>query len=280
MITSAMSETVVLRALPAVRRHVADAATARPVGVRSDVGVVARRRSRPSRRRALPPSRRCRPTLRPRISPMTPSTRSPTRSPTTPPSRPPTSRLVRRAYHAKPAAASRRASLTTISERSTRGRGSRKGTAAFAFVPTRSPARQNQAIRRRRAEMTASCVPVRGPSRPAPRSTTSIDPISRRAPLGLPCQVRDADLWFAETPAELELAKSLCDDCPARRPACSARSSGVSRAGSGAVRSSSAARSSPASARAGVRARTTGSPPSASANLHPTARPAPSRGSQ
>jgi WhiB family redox-sensing transcriptional regulator len=44
-----------------------------------------------------------------------------------------------------------------------------------------------------------------------------VDPISRRAPLGLPCQVRNADLWFAETPAELELAKSLCDDCPARR---------------------------------------------------------------
>jgi len=45
----------------------------------------------------------------------------------------------------------------------------------------------------------------------------SIDPISRRAPVGLPCQVRDADLWFAETPAELELAKSLCDECPARQ---------------------------------------------------------------
>jgi WhiB family redox-sensing transcriptional regulator len=43
-----------------------------------------------------------------------------------------------------------------------------------------------------------------------------IDPISRRAPIGLPCQVRDADLWFAETPAELELAKSLCGSCPAR----------------------------------------------------------------
>ena len=44
-----------------------------------------------------------------------------------------------------------------------------------------------------------------------------VDPISRRAPLGLPCQVRDADLWFAETPDELELAKSLCELCPALR---------------------------------------------------------------
>ncbi len=42
-----------------------------------------------------------------------------------------------------------------------------------------------------------------------------LDPISRRAPVGLPCQVRDADLWFAETPAELEQAKSLCLGCPA-----------------------------------------------------------------
>lgn len=32
----------------------------------------------------------------------------------------------------------------------------------------------------------------------------------------LPCQVLDADLWFAESPAELERAKELCAGCPAR----------------------------------------------------------------
>jgi WhiB family redox-sensing transcriptional regulator len=32
----------------------------------------------------------------------------------------------------------------------------------------------------------------------------------------LPCRKFDADLWFAESPAELELAKSLCGDCPLR----------------------------------------------------------------
>jgi WhiB family redox-sensing transcriptional regulator len=32
----------------------------------------------------------------------------------------------------------------------------------------------------------------------------------------LPCRVYDADLWFAETPAELEVAKSLCGECPLR----------------------------------------------------------------
>jgi WhiB family redox-sensing transcriptional regulator len=42
------------------------------------------------------------------------------------------------------------------------------------------------------------------------------DPISRTGPDGLPCQVQDADLWFAETPDELERAKSFCATCPAR----------------------------------------------------------------
>ncbi|GGK17076.1 hypothetical protein GCM10010124_07030 [Pilimelia terevasa] len=33
----------------------------------------------------------------------------------------------------------------------------------------------------------------------------------------LPCRSFDPDLWFADAPAELELAKSLCGDCPVRR---------------------------------------------------------------
>jgi WhiB family redox-sensing transcriptional regulator len=36
---------------------------------------------------------------------------------------------------------------------------------------------------------------------------------SRRA---LPCRVQDPDLWFAESPAQLEQAKSLCAGCPVR----------------------------------------------------------------
>ena len=35
--------------------------------------------------------------------------------------------------------------------------------------------------------------------------------------LALPCHVGDADLWFAENPADLEQAKALCADCPIRR---------------------------------------------------------------
>ncbi|MEP6599620.1 MAG: WhiB family transcriptional regulator [Actinomycetota bacterium] len=44
----------------------------------------------------------------------------------------------------------------------------------------------------------------------------TLDPISRLCPDDLPCRVQDPDLWFAETPSELERAKTLCADCPAR----------------------------------------------------------------
>jgi WhiB family transcriptional regulator, redox-sensing transcriptional regulator len=32
----------------------------------------------------------------------------------------------------------------------------------------------------------------------------------------IPCRVYDAELWFAESPADVEFAKSLCGQCPAR----------------------------------------------------------------
>jgi WhiB family redox-sensing transcriptional regulator len=32
----------------------------------------------------------------------------------------------------------------------------------------------------------------------------------------LPCRKFDPDLWFADSPTDLELAKSLCGDCPLR----------------------------------------------------------------
>ena len=34
--------------------------------------------------------------------------------------------------------------------------------------------------------------------------------------VGMPCRVFDADLWFAESPADVEQAKALCLDCPVR----------------------------------------------------------------
>jgi WhiB family redox-sensing transcriptional regulator len=32
----------------------------------------------------------------------------------------------------------------------------------------------------------------------------------------LPCRVNDSGLWFAESPADVEFAKALCQDCPVR----------------------------------------------------------------
>lgn len=32
----------------------------------------------------------------------------------------------------------------------------------------------------------------------------------------LPCRVLDPDLWFAESPTQLEHAKTLCAECPVR----------------------------------------------------------------
>ena len=33
---------------------------------------------------------------------------------------------------------------------------------------------------------------------------------------GLPCRVYDPELWFAESPSDVEYAKALCVDCPVR----------------------------------------------------------------
>ena len=30
----------------------------------------------------------------------------------------------------------------------------------------------------------------------------------------LPCRLNDAELWFAESPSDVEAAKALCLDCP------------------------------------------------------------------
>ncbi|WP_312719823.1 WhiB family transcriptional regulator [Mobilicoccus sp.] len=38
--------------------------------------------------------------------------------------------------------------------------------------------------------------------------------VHRVAPSSLPCRVHDADLWFADTPGDVERAKALCLSCP------------------------------------------------------------------
>jgi len=32
----------------------------------------------------------------------------------------------------------------------------------------------------------------------------------------LPCRINDPELWFAESPTDVEFAKTLCVDCPVR----------------------------------------------------------------
>ena len=41
-------------------------------------------------------------------------------------------------------------------------------------------------------------------------------PSAPSGPATLPCRSHDPDLWFADAPAELELAKALCGECPVR----------------------------------------------------------------
>jgi WhiB family transcriptional regulator, redox-sensing transcriptional regulator len=58
---------------------------------------------------------------------------------------------------------------------------------------------------------------VRRPNRARSRAEVSADPSAPRATLGLPCQLDDPDLWFAEAPAVVEIAKALCAGCPAQQ---------------------------------------------------------------
>ena len=57
---------------------------------------------------------------------------------------------------------------------------------------------------------------TRCPTEPVRALWPARDTKSPRRLDGLPCQVMDPDLWFGETPAELERAKKLCGDCPVR----------------------------------------------------------------
>lgn len=54
---------------------------------------------------------------------------------------------------------------------------------------------------------------------PTPLGPTPLGAVLDAAPragLDLPCRSGDADLWFAEAPADLERAKALCAGCPIR----------------------------------------------------------------
>ena len=74
--------------------------------------------------------------------------------------------------------------------------------------------------------MLVRSVPLEGgtcsaPEAPPPETVGALlalldEPGAPRAEATLPCRSGDADLWFAESPAELERAKELCSSCPVR----------------------------------------------------------------
>jgi WhiB family transcriptional regulator, redox-sensing transcriptional regulator len=51
-----------------------------------------------------------------------------------------------------------------------------------------------------------------GPTPMRPHAVVAPAPVRRP----LPCRVEDPELWFAESPERLEVAKALCGECPLR----------------------------------------------------------------
>ncbi len=47
-----------------------------------------------------------------------------------------------------------------------------------------------------------------------PRSLIDLKAQAENQGSGVPCRDYDAELWFAESPADVEFAKSLCGTCP------------------------------------------------------------------
>ena len=60
---------------------------------------------------------------------------------------------------------------------------------------------------------TAGVLPIKTEGEPLPLGALH-DAAARVDQEPLPCRVNDAELWFAESPADVEHAKGLCLDCP------------------------------------------------------------------
>ncbi|GGC14784.1 WhiB family transcriptional regulator [Cellulomonas carbonis] len=54
------------------------------------------------------------------------------------------------------------------------------------------------------------------PTTPTTSAATDGDAFDRLVATLIPCREHDAELWFAESTADVELAKSLCQECPVR----------------------------------------------------------------
>lgn len=66
--------------------------------------------------------------------------------------------------------------------------------------------------------MMIGAFPADTPTGPtaAPKAPLISPEVWRDNRFALPCQTGNADLWFAEAPADLEAAKAACGGCPLR----------------------------------------------------------------
>lgn len=78
-------------------------------------------------------------------------------------------------------------------------------TTRFATTTSEAP-QSDRMTRRHRGEEEVSSMSVM--TRELPEVTTEHE---------LPCRRYDGELWFAESPADVERAKSLCERCPLRQ---------------------------------------------------------------
>ncbi|HYZ08523.1 MAG TPA: WhiB family transcriptional regulator, partial [Pseudonocardiaceae bacterium] len=68
--------------------------------------------------------------------------------------------------------------------------------------------------------MLTATVPLDSGAPPDPCSEADLAQLLEASATGgataLPCRTHDPDLWFADSPSELERAKQLCTPCPVR----------------------------------------------------------------
>lgn len=66
------------------------------------------------------------------------------------------------------------------------------------------------------AYVDSPAMPLAAVATPIDTDPAGTHPRAREGAVGLPCHVHPPDLWFAQDPAEVEVAKSLCGPCPLR----------------------------------------------------------------
>jgi WhiB family redox-sensing transcriptional regulator len=84
------------------------------------------------------------------------------------------------------------------------------------LVQTNSPLCGNRRPVEGYADMSTATLPALQPSAPGPRDVAELLDAAYDDGLEPPCRTHDPELWFADSPADLERAKALCHACPVR----------------------------------------------------------------